>query len=62
MVRYSVWSQVQSTYVELGLTHGSLKICEKIHREVLILPMGPNLSDVDVIAVCGKLRQAISEL
>jgi len=62
MIHYPVPPHLQPAYADLELAEGMLPISEQIHREVLSLPMGPTLQDDDVIEVCDRLRQAISEL
>lgn len=44
MIHYPIPPHLQSAYVELGIAAGSLPITERIHSEVLSLPMGPHLS------------------
>jgi len=43
LIHYPVPPHLQGAYAELGLGSASLPISEKIHREVLSLPMGPHL-------------------
>jgi dTDP-4-amino-4,6-dideoxygalactose transaminase len=62
MIHYPVPPHLQPAYAKLGLTGGALPISEKIHREVLSLPMGPTLSDEEVLVVCEKLSQIIKDL
>lgn len=43
LIHYPVPPHLQGAYVELGLMQGELPIAERIHREVLSLPIGPHL-------------------
>ncbi len=43
MIHYPIPPHFQPAYAELGIPEGSLPISERIHREVLSLPMGPHL-------------------
>lgn len=62
MIHYPVPPHMQPAYADIGMGKGSLPISEQIHREILSLPMGPTLCEVDVIEVCDTLKQAISEI
>lgn len=43
LIHYPVPPHLQEAYADLGLAPGCLPIAEKIHREVLSLPIGPHL-------------------
>jgi dTDP-4-amino-4,6-dideoxygalactose transaminase len=45
MIHYPVPPHLQPAYAEMGLARGAFPISERIHDEVLSLPMGPHLSD-----------------
>jgi len=62
MIHYPIPPHLQPAYSELGLEAGTLPISEKIHQEVLSLPMGPTLDEDDVFRVCECIRQVIGEL
>lgn len=62
MIHYPVPPHLQPAYADLGLQEGAFPISEKIHREVLSLPLGPTLSDDEIVLVCDKLNKIISEL
>ncbi len=61
MIHYPVPAHLQKAYVHMQLAKGSLPLSEKIHAEVLSLPMGPHLSPVDqqniITAVCDILSE-----
>ena len=56
LIHYPVPPHLQEAYRSLGLREGSQPISEKIHREVLSLPIGPHLTDEHVIAVTEALH------
>lgn len=59
IVHYPTAPHRQPAYAGLGLAEGSLPVSERIHAEVLSLPMGPHLSDADIEQVIGALRAAL---
>jgi dTDP-4-amino-4,6-dideoxygalactose transaminase len=62
LIHYPVAAHRQKAYSHLGMDEGSLPITEKIHREVLSLPMGPHLAPADqqriIKAICAILAAA----
>lgn len=61
LIHYPIPPHLQEAYANLGFSKGSFQIAEKIHREVLSLPMGPHL-DIDsatqVIVACMSVASA----
>jgi dTDP-4-amino-4,6-dideoxygalactose transaminase len=57
VIHYPIPPHLQTAYSELGLGEGSLPITEKIHREVLSLPMGPHLRMEQAEAVVEAVRE-----
>jgi dTDP-4-amino-4,6-dideoxygalactose transaminase len=55
-IHYPIPPHLQPAYAGLRLGEGSLPITEAIHREVVSLPMGPHLDDVDVSSVIEAVR------
>jgi len=53
---------MQPAYKELCIESGALPISEKIHREVLSLPIGPTMSQDEARTVITAIRQAVAEL
>ncbi len=51
LVHYPIPPHLQPAYQSLGYKIGDFPIAESIHQEVLSLPMGPTLSDEEVLAV-----------
>lgn len=47
MIHYPIPPHLQSAYKELHLPHGSLPVAERIHNEVLSLPISPVMSLAD---------------
>jgi dTDP-4-amino-4,6-dideoxygalactose transaminase len=57
LVHYPIPPHLQPAYAELGFSSGSFPVSERIHREVLSLPVGPAMRDEDVRAVIDVVRQ-----
>ncbi len=56
MIHYPVAPHLQPAYAHLGLTYGSLPISEKMHAEVLSLPIGPTMTLAQADRVIEALR------
>jgi dTDP-4-amino-4,6-dideoxygalactose transaminase len=56
MVHYPVPPHLQPAYGPLGLGTGALPVAERIHDEVLSLPIGPHLTEAQQAAVVGVIR------
>jgi len=56
LIHYPIPPHLQQAYRELGLGVGSQPISERIHREVLSLPMGPHLGKEQAAAVIQAVR------
>lgn len=61
LVHYPVAPHQQPAYAELGLSMGSLPVSEKLHREVLSLPLWPGMGAVQVDRVIEAVHEACSE-
>ena len=59
LIHYPIPPHLQPAYVELGLGAGSFPISEAIHREVLSLPMWPQMSDAQADFVIAGVRSAL---
>jgi len=57
MIHYPVAPHMQTAYRDLGILEGGLPISEKIHREVLSLPIGPTMRLEDVDKVITAIRE-----
>lgn len=62
MVHYPIPPHLQGAYSELGMGQGTLPIAERIHREVLSLPMWPQLAKPSRDKVIEACIMATSEL
>lgn len=60
LIHYPVPPHLQPAYQELGLPAGSFPISERIHNEVLSLPMGPHLSTMELERVVGAIQSFFS--
>jgi len=58
LVHYPIPPHLQPAYAELGIAEGRLPVSERIHREVLSLPMWPGMSDAQVDRVVEAVREA----
>jgi dTDP-4-amino-4,6-dideoxygalactose transaminase len=61
LIHYPVPPHLQPAYQELGLPQGSFPISERIHDEVLSLPMGPHLSTMDLERVVDVIQSYFAE-
>lgn len=62
MIHYPVPPHLQGAYSELGLGTGSFPVSERIHSEVLSLPMGPHIRSSDIELVTSALRRCVVDL
>lgn len=60
LIHYPIPPHLQNAYGDLGYAKGSLPIAEKIHEQVLSLPMFPSMSQAQVAQVISVCRQAAS--
>lgn len=60
VVHYPVAPHLQPAYAALGLQRGQLPLAETLQDEVLSLPMGPHLSDAQVLEVAAAVRAALA--
>jgi len=56
MIHYPVPPHLQPAYAALALGEGAFPISEAMHREVLSLPLRPDMTDTDVEAVVDAVR------
>lgn len=59
VIHYPVPPHRQPAYADLGIPEGALPVAERIHAEVLSLPMGPTMVDADVDRVIAALRASV---
>lgn len=57
MIHYPIPPHLQPAYVEMGLSAGALPIAEQIHREVLSLPMYPQLRSEQIGRITAVCRE-----
>lgn len=57
MIHYPVPPHLQPAYRDAGIAEGSFPLTERIHREVLSLPIGPALSDEEVERVIDAVHR-----
>lgn len=56
-VHYPIPIHLQKSYKHLGVRRGSLSLTEMYSREILSLPMFPELSDAEIEYVCKSLEE-----
>jgi dTDP-4-amino-4,6-dideoxygalactose transaminase len=57
-IHYPIPPHLQAAYAELGMSRGRFPIAERIHDEVLSLPIGPHLAEEQVVAVIAAVTDA----
>jgi dTDP-4-amino-4,6-dideoxygalactose transaminase len=57
LIHYPVPPHMQPAYRELGMAAGTLPVTERLHREVLSLPIGPHLQVDQVDAIVSAVLQ-----
>ena len=62
MMHYPVAPHLQPAYSDLGYSHGQFPISEKIHNEVLSLPIGPTMTIADAEIVVNSMKRACNEI
>jgi dTDP-4-amino-4,6-dideoxygalactose transaminase len=60
VIHYPVAPHLQPAYARLGLAAGALPISERMHAEVLSLPIGPTQTLVQTDEVIAQVRQALA--
>lgn len=55
LIHYPVAPHLQTAYAGLGLRPGALPISERLHEQVLSLPIGPHLATADTERVCDAI-------
>ncbi len=58
LIHYPVPPHMQLAYTDLGLSRQDLPVAGRLSDEVLSLPIGPQLSPLDVARVIGAVRAA----
>ena len=61
LIHYPVPPHLQPAYQELGFPAGSFPISERIHNEVLSLPLGPHLSIMELERVVDAIQSFFAE-
>lgn len=56
MIHYPIPPHLQPAYADLGHQRGDFPIAERIHQQVLSLPMGPTMEEAQVTAVIEAVK------
>ena len=59
LIHYPIAPHLQEAYSSLGYEKGMFPVAEKAQDEVLSLPMGPHLTDTDVVDVAAAVRGVV---
>jgi dTDP-4-amino-4,6-dideoxygalactose transaminase len=59
MIYYPVPLHLQSAYKDLGMKQGSLPVAEQVAKEVLSLPMYPELGEEQIKSVADAVKRAL---
>lgn len=62
VIHYPIPPHLQPAYISLDIAPGSLPISERLHREVISLPISPVMSIAQVDEVIAKVRAAVDSL
>ena len=60
LIHYPIPPHLQTAYQELGMFRGTFPITERIHYEVLSLPIGPHLRDDEVEQIVDVIHKFIT--
>ena len=62
LIHYPIPLHLQPAFSSLGLREGSFPVCERAAKEILSLPLYPELSEEQVRFVAGSVREAAASL
>jgi dTDP-4-amino-4,6-dideoxygalactose transaminase len=62
LVHYPTPPHLQQAYASLGMGTGTFPVSERIHEEVLSLPIGPVQTDAETETVVDAVREAVADL
>jgi dTDP-4-amino-4,6-dideoxygalactose transaminase len=57
LIHYPIPPHLQPAYAALGLGRGSLPVSERVHEEVVSLPIGPGMTDDEARTVIDAVRE-----
>jgi dTDP-4-amino-4,6-dideoxygalactose transaminase len=61
LIHYPIPPHLQAAYADLGRAEGSFPVAEEIHRQVLSLPIGPQLQPGQQERVIESVKSAMKE-
>ncbi|RYD77164.1 MAG: erythromycin biosynthesis sensory transduction protein eryC1, partial [Verrucomicrobiaceae bacterium] len=62
IIHYPIPPHRQQAYAKLDLPEGAFPLAERIHREILSIPIGPHLGEEDQERVIAGVRRAVGRL
>uniref|UniRef100_UPI0035B1D86B DegT/DnrJ/EryC1/StrS family aminotransferase n=1 Tax=Flavobacterium sp. TaxID=239 RepID=UPI0035B1D86B len=57
LIHYPIPPHMQQAYADMGMKSGDYPIAEKMAREVLSIPIGPQMDNAQIDAVIANIRQ-----
>jgi dTDP-4-amino-4,6-dideoxygalactose transaminase len=61
VIHYPIPPHMQGAYMDLNLKEGSLPISERLHRDILSLPLGPHLLNQEYDFVINTIKNFFEE-
>jgi dTDP-4-amino-4,6-dideoxygalactose transaminase len=62
MMHYPVSPHLQPAYSDLGFSSGEFPVSEKIHKEVISLPIGPTMTSTEAKRVVQEVKRICGEI
>jgi dTDP-4-amino-4,6-dideoxygalactose transaminase len=60
-IHYPIPLHLQTAYAHLGYKEGDFPVSERLAKEIVSLPMFPNLTDAQQLRVCKAVRQILAD-
>lgn len=59
LIHYPLAPHLQKAYAHLGIERGRLPLAEQAQEQVLSLPIGPHLTEADLVEVAATIREVL---
>jgi dTDP-4-amino-4,6-dideoxygalactose transaminase len=60
-IHYPIPLHLQKAYAHLGYKEGDFPVSERLAKEIVSLPMFPNLTEAQQLRVCEAVRQKVAD-
>ena len=60
-IHYPIPIHLQKAYEDLGYKEGDFPITEKVSKEILSLPIYPEISEEQIVFVCEKIKEFLND-